>query len=1491
MCKNLRINRGGMSLFAILLTFCFQFILVSNLSSQSLTCNNMVQVSLDENCEAEITPDDILEGTYPGTDADYTIAISGVNGNVVSDKGTYTVTVTYNPTGNNCWSTMVVEDKLPPVITGVTCGSTVSGISDGSNMLTGDTSGACAMAAASDPAVAAAVAAAGGIMNIGYSIESFSVGVDDDFSFVPEDPGPSCYILFYVYRAGEFDPMDPCNGFIPGTEGYFGGGFSQSGAANLPAGDYDLIVCAFPADGSCGYTIALESASCDLDCTDLAALQDGTLVPTAPVVIENCSDYDCQFSDSVVPDQCGTTVVTRTWICTDDCGNASLPFTEVFNLDPVDLADITAPDAAVDLSCGEDTSPESIYDYLIENGSSPAAAYMAAYPTLNGSPLEGAICNLAVTYTDVSVALCDAGCSGNQKVIRTWQVHDWCVGGSTPLTFVQIIKASDSEVPTIIFNNPTLTISVDPWGCMASLNLPSPDILHDNCDDNLDYYVTDAAGTVLSNGSGLPLGTHTLTYWAEDCCGNVGSTTITVNVVDQTPPVAVAIQNVVISLTSGGGTGLAKLYTNSIDNNSHDGCGPVTLEIRRDTDNCGLTGNDTFNDDGHTFDGSSNPNSPLYDTDGGQYVKFCCEDVYGPTGVDIDADGINDYGIVKVWLRVWDSNGNYSDTWADVRVEDKLAPNIICPPDITIDCDVSITDTGITGVATAYSACDNAQVDYVDLDDVNSCNTGVVRRRWFIVGNPAIRCTQRITKTSGDPFDGDDIIWPSDMDTDCTDLGFTGIPTYSTGACDQVAFSMETDTFLFESGACLKILNQFTVVDWCQYDPNNPSTGGIWSHTQIIKVNDSEAPTLESCDDLMLAVNDHDDSDSDGNICEGVGLMLTNSAMDNGECASDWLKWEVRIDLWGDGTYDYTYSSNLPANNPYYLSPTSNGGQVKVNLPDIDGSMASHTAHWSVSDGCANVTSCVVTFMVVDKKAPSPYCVNLSTALMESGTVDLWAIDFDLGATDNCTSHDDLRFTFSNVPPQDDPNYIPSLSSSSQTFDCDDLPANPGTPVPLNVYVWDEKDNAEFCTVFLTLIDNQNACGQGALIAPIAGRVATENGQSIESVEMQLSTDGIQGFPLNQMTNNSGNYAFYNNPMYLDYGIEGSKEDDYMNGVSTLDLVLIQKHILGIQFLNSPYKVIAADINSDENVSALDLIQLRKLILGIYDELPSNDSWRFIDEGQTFTNPMSPFPFTEEIDVLDLTTSMLAENFVGVKIGDVNNTVTVNFDSGNVENRSGETVEFTIDDADVLAGQSVDIAVRANDFTNLLGYQFTLETSMELVNVTSGAIDVNQSNFATLNNAITTSWNASEAVTVDNNEVLFTMTLIPSASGKLNQLLNMSNRITSSEAYANDYSTSTVSLGIRTDGNDISAGYKLYQNEPNPFNGQTVIGFNLAQASEATITVFDVTGKVISTITNDFEKGYNEAVISSQDLGMTGVVYYQLESGNFTATKKMIVIE
>ena len=79
--------------------------------------------------------------------------------------------------------------------------------------------------------------------------------------------------------------------------------------------------------------------------------------------------------------------------------------------------------------------------------------------------------------------------------------------------------------------------------------------------------------------------------------------------------------------------------------------------------------------------------------------------------------------------------------------------------------------------------------------------------------------------------------------------------------------------------------------------------------------------------------------------------------------------------------------------------------------------MSNHKVRWKVTDGCNNVHTCDYDFMVVDKKAPTPYCVSLSTAVMDMGPdgnpgVELWAIDFNVGSFDNCSDQENLRYTF-----------------------------------------------------------------------------------------------------------------------------------------------------------------------------------------------------------------------------------------------------------------------------------------------------------------------------------------------------------------------------------------------------------------------------------------------------------------------------------------------
>jgi hypothetical protein len=145
-------------------------------------------------------------------------------------------------------------------------------------------------------------------------------------------------------------------------------------------------------------------------------------------------------------------------------------------------------------------------------------------------------------------------------------------------------------------------------------------------------------------------------------------------------------------------------------------------------------------------------------------------------------------------------------------------------------------------------------------------------------------------------------------------------------------------------------------------------------------------------------------------------------------------------------------------------------------------------------------------------------------------------------------------------------------------------------------------------------------------------------------------------------SNKEGAYAFCSPcTTCSNYGIAPSKDDNPLNGVSTYDLVLISKHILGIQPLGSPYKMIAADANKNNSITTFDIVELRKLILGLYTVLPNNTSWRFVPKSYVFANPSNPFPGPSDPPIPEQLNCVTApsnnHDFVGIKVGDVNNSV------------------------------------------------------------------------------------------------------------------------------------------------------------------------------------------------------------------------------------------
>ena len=242
----------------------------------------------------------------------------------------------------------------------------------------------------------------------------------------------------------------------------------------------------------------------------------------------------------------------------------------------------------------------------------------------------------------------------------------------------------------------------------------------------------------------------------------------------------------------------------------------------------------------------------------------------------------------------------------------------------------------------------------------------------------------------------------------------------------------------------------------------------------------------------------------------------------------------------------------------------------------------------------------------------------------------------------------------------------------------------------------------------------------------------------------------------------------------------------------------------------------------------------------------------------------------------------VAEDFYAMKVGDVNgNAVTSSLVS--TEDRTAGTLLFDVQDRTVKAGETFTVNFKAAE--KVLGYQFTMNyNNLDVVDVVPGAgmkLD-NFGVFAT-DNALTTSWDGE-------NQAEFGVTFRAKTDGTLSQMLGVSSRITKAEAYNTGADRLQVAFRFNSaNGSTISGlGFELYQNTPNPFINKTQIGFYLPSAAEATLTIYDESGRTIFTQTGDFTGGYNAVTIDRSVLNTTGVLYYKLETAENSATRKMI---
>ncbi|HKK76247.1 MAG TPA: T9SS type A sorting domain-containing protein [Saprospiraceae bacterium] len=1239
-------------------------------------------------------------------------------------------------------------------------------------------------------------------------------------------------------------------------------------------------------------------------------------------LINDCSGFFVSVTDNVIYEPCGTNeyaTLQRTFIITDAAGNFSSTTLDATFIYP-DLSQIAKlPDLTISECDPNGVAVPDTYPYLIN------AFGDTIYLKEDG-------CNYSIGFEDRDFFVC----GGARKIEREVRYFDWCTDQFYPIDTL-VIKIGDFSGPVIERQVDTANIPTSPFGCGGAISLQREaiELLFDvnirDCNPNVrvsgKVESWDAQTNTYQSGVALhhdtyidqiPAGLNRFIISMEDGCKGQSVDTLYFRTIDQIPPVMSCIDRLIVSMSEGP---YAKVGYVDINEGSSDNCAITSFKVRRqvapeayeyyDYDGDGQVLGDELDENGYTrFDDLRSD---------GDYVEYYCNDLLQPEQP------------VELWG--WDAYGNMNTCWATVLLEDKLPPVCIAPKDTVVACyDYVPTDLSPFGTAEAsdYSCGDLLIEELPAIHSTNQCGQGTILRRFQATKNPNADqprlgpiCVQTIRIEAIHDYS---ICFPADTSLECGLELAQMEPELNSNGCALFAVSFEDIRLETENAACYKLIRTYSVINWCEYqkedpfihierdvnddnipgnlpvcvvvkpgdstfldsntnpydtlpdhkgyyygsqsNPNLRSTG-YWKYTQHIQVRDTTPPALSFPDSLVFESRYATGQDQ----CFGLATIPFTIE----ETCDTFIDLSLSLDLNAQGE-DF-----VPLSKEYLFGDFPNY-ELMTEFP-----IGNHQLRIRANDGCGNTSIVHIPFEVIDKKAPAPICGDMLAV-----ELSFWETDDTLTAIATARVDALLRSPVYDCNGQGENGLVTDYSinrSDSRvvrgqrelSFGC----ADADRFIEVEIYAWDEMGNHDYCTTYIHVQDNRSVCEQLANAGMISGSIQTPDGDRVEEVMVALSGE------MNAMyaTTSTGDFIFESLPSGKNYQVRPTKDDDPRNGVSTLDLIKVQKHVLGITPIINPYRLIAADVNNSKSVTTLDMIQLRKIILNIDDHFRNNTSWRFVEANYEFPDRENPWmeAFPETIRVEDMK-GPADIHFVGVKIGDVNGNATANQLQGSTVSRSAGQLNLFIREQALSDGEVLAVPISVKELDEIDGLQGTLSfdtDKLRFLTMNYGLLQSGQIGHFETDRRLSFSWNRAQEKEWKDEEVLVTIYFQAKKNLYLSNAIQLNSSLTQKEAYNIFGEYLDVNLVFeQVETSDSS--WNLFTNRPNPFRGQTTFPFYLEKENLVKVAIYDLQGRRVWSGQEQRSAGLQQWTVSASLFPAKGLYYFRMEIDGQERTKPIL---
>ncbi len=564
-----------------------------------------------------------------------------------------------------------------------------------------------------------------------------------------------------------------------------------------------------------------------------------------------------------------------------------------------------------------------------------------------------------------------------------------------------VVTVNDAEPPTIICPDAQF-VELD-GACYAELpdytglasafdncsTPPAPGLPPNEQEPNTIVITQDPA-------AGLPLsvGLITVSLTATDATGNFNTCSFDVFIQDNILPTPV-VQDIEVFLDP---TGNVSIDPSGSDVNlgTYDNCGVLYTSIYPNSFSCSEVGVQEVTYEVGDINGNVNTTPVFITVTDLVAPEALCRDVtvqldetgnYNDDGFGLgaqadngstDACGISsvfaapsvftcaELGSNALTFEATDVNGNFSQCYTTVTVEDNIAPIISCPGGVTVDCDAS-TDPSNTGEATAtdnVDACASASITYSDISGQNPSNLDAgyynytITRTWVATdgsGN-ATPCDQVITvQDVTDPT----ITCPADVTISCESDNTSASNGEASGTdiCSAAIYITEGDVSTQDGDNLNGGYYNYTITrTWRSTDVS----GNYTECDQIVTVQDVTDPTITCPADVTIDCEDNILSAFNGHALStdncSAAVFITESDV-NGQ----------NPDFFAAGHYNYTI-----------------------------------TRTWTSTDVSGNFTTCDQTITVQDVTSPSVSCPANTTVNCQDDNTS--ASNGVATGGDNCSS-------------------------------------------------------------------------------------------------------------------------------------------------------------------------------------------------------------------------------------------------------------------------------------------------------------------------------------------------------------------------------------------------------------------------------------------------------------------------------------------------------